>query len=92
MEPFCRTREKPFASNKWISSLKLNAPSLPLRCLDGVTIQQFQDRGGGVDLELFGDGGAPPTRICVLQIRQFTVFPFSCSSTSMYLRHFGLGH
>src|SRR5262249_39247470 len=37
-------------------------------------------------------GGAPPTRIGVLHNRHGTTLPRSCSSTSMYLRHRGLGH
>jgi hypothetical protein len=53
-----------------------------------------QDLGGGVALELAGGAGdgAPPTRIPVLQSRHETTWPRSWSSTSMYLRHFGLGH
>src|SRR5438477_7686969 len=52
----------------------------------------FYGRGGGVGRELRGGGGAPPTRMGVLHSRQATTLLRSCSSTSMYLRHFGLGH
>ncbi len=49
-------------------------------------------RGGG-GFVLLGEGGvAPPTRMGVLQSRQVTTLPFSCSSTSMYFWHFTLGH
>src|SRR6185437_10346547 len=50
-------------------------------------------RGGGVALELrIGGGEPPPTRIDALHNRQDTTLFRSCSSTSMNLRHFGLGH
>src|SRR5256885_10309520 len=39
-----------------------------------------------------GAGALPPTRMDVLHSRQGTTLPRSCSSTSLYLRHFGLGH
>src|SRR3954451_23276899 len=39
-----------------------------------------------------GGTGAPPTRMGVLHSRQVTTLPRSWSSTSMNLRHFGLGH
>ena len=37
-------------------------------------------------------GGEPPTLIGVLHSRHGTILLRSCSSTSMYLRHFGFGH
>jgi len=39
-----------------------------------------------------GGGGGAATRMGALHSRQVTTWPRWCSSTSMNLRHFGLGH